>query len=113
MSGLPLVSYRLFPSSVGFVNDQMYTFVQPKEIKGLLNLLIRKIIMTKKADNIVMRSRFLLQEIKKIVFFLEIYGTGTSEKFRNLPRPFLRPTLQIILDFCVPEKELAKTRSQI
>jgi hypothetical protein len=27
--------------------------------------------------------------------------------------PFLSATLQIILELCIPEKELAKTRSQI
>jgi hypothetical protein len=29
------------------------------------------------------------------------------------PTPLSPPTLQIILELCIPEKELAKTRSQI
>jgi hypothetical protein len=38
---------------------------------------------------------------------------GTFSDLINLDISVIRGTLQIILDLCIPEKELAKTRSQI
>ncbi len=45
------------------------------------------------------------------VWFFHLWNWMKAE--RRIPDPWRYPTLQIILDLCIPEKELVKTRSQI